>query len=85
MVDQYKLAQLIQEPTNFTENSSSLIDLIFTKMNLLQFLVELVKHFWTRINDFIALSSQCLVLIDATNHVLGGGYGSMMKLTIIDY
>ena len=28
---QYNLAQLIREPTHFTENSSSLIDLIFTK------------------------------------------------------
>ena len=28
---QYDLTQLIQEPTHFTENSSSLIDLVFTK------------------------------------------------------
>ena len=80
--DQYNLAQLIREPTHFTENSSSLIDLIFTKMKRLWFLVELVKHFWIRIYDIIALSSQCLVSINASNHVLGGGYGSMMKLTM---
>ena len=28
---QYDLTQLIQEPTHFTENSSSLIDLVFTR------------------------------------------------------
>ena len=31
VLGQYNLAQLIREPTHFTENSSSLIDLIFTK------------------------------------------------------
>ena len=31
MFGQYNLAQLIREPSHFTENSSSLIDLIFTK------------------------------------------------------
>ena len=41
-----------------------------------------MKHFCTRIYDIIALSSQCLVLINASNYVLGGGYGSIMKLTM---
>ena len=31
MFGQYDLTQLIHEPTHFTENSSSLIDLVFTK------------------------------------------------------
>ena len=35
--NQYNLTQLIQEPTNFTENSSSLLDLVF--INNAQFLI----------------------------------------------
>ena len=50
--NQYNLAQLIREPTHFTENSSSLIDLIFTKNEPFVILVELVKHFWIRILQY---------------------------------
>jgi hypothetical protein len=31
---QYSLQQLVEDPTNFTEHSSSLIDLIFTNISV---------------------------------------------------
>ena len=36
-IDQYTLAQIIDEPTHFTEHSSSLIDIIMVNNNKLLF------------------------------------------------
>ena len=83
ILTKYNLIQLVDEPTYFTENSNSCLDLVVANNNYLVDLVHVGRPFWNANVRFHCPTYGIMKIENLVKLVLSAVFGFMIEVTLI--